>query len=437
MSTTATQAFTDAGAMNDNRTAEERVEGAMRAFAKSFGATVAWNMESCIHCGMCADACHFYIATEEAKYTPIWKAEMFKRAFRRESGAFAPFFKMLNLKKKVTLKDLEEWQELLFDSCNLCGRCSLICPMGLEVAELIEIGRRGMYEAGLAPKELAERAALQAATGVPEAVDKPYGELLKEIGVKHDVQIPLDKDRADILVCAPRNDLNINPSAVAAMAKVLNKLGANYTFRSDAIVAENYGYYAGSSGLQKTIAKRVVDQAKKIGASMVLVPECGHAYYSLRWQAAELLGETLPFKVRHVTEYLAEQVASGKLKLNRVDGTPTAFHDPCQLVRKGGVMDAPRTLMEALGVNLKEMYNHQGYSFCCGGGGGMNDIERTRPLRLRAQEIKLREVDDTGAKRFLTSCSDCRVAFDDAGEHFNWDKKTESLVELVADNIKE
>ena len=100
-------------------------------------------------------------------------------------------------------------------------------------------------------------------------------------------------------------------------------------------------------------------------------------------------------------------------------------------------MDAPRTLMEELGVNLKEMYNHQGYSFCCAGGGGMNDIERSRPLRLKAQEIKLREVDDTGAKRFLTSCSDCRVAFDDAGEHFNWDKKTESLVELVADNIKE
>ncbi len=437
MSTTATQAFAGGSAAADNRTAEQRVEGAMSAFAKHFGATVAWNMESCIHCGMCADACHFYIATEDPKYTPIWKAELFKRAYRRESGAFAPVFKLLGLKKKVELKDLEEWQELLFDSCNLCGRCSLICPMGLEVAELIEIGRRGMYEAGLAPKALAERAALQAQTGAPEAVEKPYAELLKEIGIKHDVPITLDKSKAEIMVCAPRNDLNRNPEAVVAMVRILNQLGADYTFRSDAIVAENYGYYAGSSGLQKTIAKRVVDQAKKIGASLVLVPECGHAYYTLRWQAAELMGETLPFKVLHVSEYLADQVVAGKLKLNQIDGTPTAFHDPCQLVRKGGVMDAPRTLMAALGVNLKEMYNHQGYSFCCAGGGGMNDIERSRPLRLKAQEIKLREVDDTGARRFLTSCSDCRVAFDDAGEHFNWDKKTESLVQLVADNIKE
>ena len=437
MSTTATEAFAPTGANPDNRTGQQRVEAAMQSFAKDFGATVALNMESCIHCGMCADACHYYIATEDPKYTPIWKAEIFKRAFRRESGAFAPFFKLLGLKKKVTAEDLEEWQELLYDSCNLCGRCSLICPMGLEVAELIEIGRRGMADAGLAPPALAERARLQAETGVPEATDKPYAELLKEIGEKFGVDIPLDKSKAAIMVCAPRNDLNRNPSAVAAMAGILNKLGADYTFRSDAIVAENYGYYAGSRSLQKKIAKRVVDQAKKIGASLLLVPECGHAYYSLRWQAAELLGETLPFKVRHVTEYLAEQVAEGKLKLNKVDGLPTAFHDPCQLVRKGGVMDAPRTLMEALGVNLKEMYNHQGYSFCCAGGGGTNDIERSRPLRLKAQEIKLREVDDTGAKRFLTSCSDCRVAFDDAGEHFNWDKKTESLVELVADNIKE
>src|SRR6056297_3270010 len=435
--TTASQNFSRQGASGADLSPSEREENAMQAFAQNFGAYAALNLEACIHCGMCADACHFYIATEDPKYTPILKAEPFKQAYRRESGAFAPFFKLLGLKKKVTADQLEEWQELLFDSCSQCGRCSLICPMGIEVAEMIEIGRRGMAAAGLAPKPLMDRARHQAETGQPEESDRPYAEVLQDIAREHDLNVALDKDKADILVCLPRTDLEQNPESVAAMIKIFNKLGAAYTFRSDALIAENYGYYAGSRGLQKRITKRITDAARKLGAKLVIVPECGHAYTALRWQAAEILGEELPFRVRHVTEFLAEQLEAGKLKLSKVNGDTFAFHDPCQLVRKGGVMDAPRQLMDAMGVNLREMHNKKGFSFCCGGGGGVNDLDSARELRSRAQQLKLREIDDTGAKRFLTSCSDCRVSFNEAGEHYDWNKKTESLIELVATQIKE
>ena len=435
--TTATEPLRRTSPSDAKLSPSEREERAMQSFAQHFGAYAALNLESCIHCGICADACHFYIATEDPKYTPILKAEPFKQAFKRESGAFAPFFKLLGLKKKVTADQLEQWQELLYDSCNMCGRCSLICPMGIEVAEMIEIGRRGMAAAGLAPKPLMDRAKHQAETGQPEESDKPYSEVLQEIGREHDLDVPLDKDKADILVCLPRTDLEQNPESVAAMLKIFNKLGADYTFRSDALIAENYGYYAGSRGLQKRITKRITDAAKKLGASLVIVPECGHAYTALRWQAAEILGEELPFRVRHVTEYLADQLEAGKLKLSRLNGETFAFHDPCQLVRKGGVVDAPRQLMDAMGMNLLEMHNKKGFSFCCGGGGGVNDLDSARELRSRAQQLKLREIDDTGAKRFLTTCSDCRVSFNEAGENQDWNKKTESLIELVATQIKE
>ncbi|MFO7763839.1 MAG: (Fe-S)-binding protein [Wenzhouxiangellaceae bacterium] len=434
---TATQNFSGAPAAEERLSPTDREERAMSEFAHHFGAYTATNLESCIHCGMCADACHFYIATGDPKYTPILKAEPFKQAYRRESGAFAPFYKLLGLKKKVTVEQLEEWQELLFDSCSQCGRCSLICPMGIEVAEMIEIGRRGMAAAGLAPKALMDRARHQAETGQPEESEKPYPEVLREIGNEYGLEVPLDKDKADILVCLPRTDLDQNPESVAAMIKIFDQLGANYTFRSDALIAENYGYYAGSRGLQKRITGRITDAAKNLGASLVIVPECGHAYTALRWQAAEILGEELPFRVRHVTEFLAEQLEAGKLKLSKLNGDTFAFHDPCQLVRKGGIMDAPRQLMDAMGVDLREMHNKKGFSFCCGGGGGVNDLESAKDLRNRSQTMKLREIDDTGAKRFLTSCSDCRVSFNEAGENQDWNKKTESLIELVATQIKE
>jgi Fe-S oxidoreductase len=417
------------------RTPESRVVGAMRGFAQEIGALSAFRLESCIHCGICADSCHFYIATEDPQYTPIWKVEPFKQAYKREAGAFAPLFRLLGLKREVTADQLANWQHLLFDSCNMCGRCSLICPMGIDIAALIEQARHAMFEAGLAPKELYQKAAHQQATGQPEVSAEPYREQLLAIGTRFGVEIPLDEPEAELMLCVPRTDIEHYPKAVAALARVMRHLGVSHTFRSDGLVAENYGYFAGGKAWQRDISGRLIEQAIACKAKVLIVPECGHAYSALRWEAADLYGEPLPFKVRSVTEFLAEELQAGRLKLGAASTGTTTFHDPCQLVRKGGVNDAPRALMKAMGVDLHELKNHGGFTFCCGGGGGVLDIERAAPLRYRTMENKLREIDDTGAQTFLTTCSDCRRTFDDAQAHFNWEKSPHSLLELVADNL--
>jgi Fe-S oxidoreductase len=417
------------------RTPEARVFGAMRGFAQEIGALSAFRLESCIHCGICADGCHFYIATEDPQYTPIWKVEPFKQAYKRESSAFAPLFRLFGLKREVTADQLAQWQHLLFDSCNMCGRCSLICPMGIDVAALIEQARHAMFEAGLAPQELYRKAAHQQRTGQPEASAEPYRDKLLAIGTQFGVAIPLDEPEAELMLCVPRTDIEHYPKAVAALARVMRHLGVSHTFRSDGLVAENYGYFAGGKAWQRDISLRLINQAIACKAKVLIVPECGHAYSALRWEAADLYGKPLPFRVRSVTEYLAEELLAGRLKLGAAGGGVTTFHDPCQLVRKGGINDAPRALMKAMGIDLHELKNHGGFSFCCGGGGGVLDIERAAPLRYRTMENKLREIDDTGAQTFLTSCSDCRRTFDDAQTHFNSEKTPHSLLELVADNM--
>jgi Fe-S oxidoreductase len=423
-------------AAGEARTPQDRVAGAMSGFAQEIGALSAFRLESCIHCGICADACHFYIATEDPQYTPIWKVEPFKQAYKRESSAFAPLFRLLGLKREVTADQLEQWQHLLFDSCNMCGRCSLICPMGIDVAALIEQARHAMFDAGLAPKELYEKAAHQRLTGQPEVSTEPYRDQLLEIGVRFGVDMPLDQTDVDIMLCVPRTDIEHYPSAVAALARVMQHLGVSCTFRSDALLAENYGYYAGGKEWQREISRRLIEQAIACRAKILLVPECGHAYAALRWEAAELYGKPLPFRVLKATEYLAAELEAGRLKLGAAAIGATTFQDPCESARKGGVIEAPRALMKAMGVDLHEMKNHGGFSFCCGGGGGVLDIERAAPLRYRTMENKLREIDDTGAKTFLTSCSDCRRTFDDAQAHFTWNKTPQSLLELVAANLE-
>jgi len=416
----------------------DSVRDAMRSFGREFGALAALRLESCIHCGMCADACHFYIATEDPRYTPVWKAEPFKQAYKRESGPFAPFFRWFGLKHKVTAEELEEWQHLVYDSCNLCGRCSLMCPMGIDVASLIEEAREGMFEAGLAPAELYRRAKSQRETGSPYPTETSWVDQLRAIGEKHGIAIPMDRDRADVMLCVSGIDIENYPGQVVALARVLEHLGVSWTLRSAALLAENYPYLAGSRKWERDVIKRLVDEAGACGAGTVIIPECGHGYGALRWQGAELLGEELPFRAMDISEYLAEQLHAGRLRLRKGGGEASVtFHDPCEIGRKGGVMDAPRELLEAMDVELRELEDNRGFTFCCGGGGGVMFLEGANKLRYRAMEAKLREIDDTGADQLMTTCAGCRYTFDDARAHFNWDKSPHSLLELVAQHLEE
>jgi Fe-S oxidoreductase len=420
----------------DAETRNSRVAGAMKGFSQEIGALSAFRLESCIHCGMCADACHYYIATEDPQYTPIWKVEPFKQAYKREASAFAPLFRWFGFKRAVTADQLAHWQHLLFDSCNLCGRCSLICPMGIDVASLIEQARHAMFDAGLAPEELHAKAEHQQRTGQPEASLEPYRDQLLAIGEKYAVSLPLDATDVEVMLCVPRTDIEHYPAAVAALGRVMQHLGVSHTFRSDALVAENYGYYSGGQDWQRTISLRLIEQAIACRAKVLLIPECGHAYTALRWEAADLYGKALPFKVMAVTEYLALALRGGSLKLGKAAIGSVSFQDPCQLDRKGGVSAAPRALMQAMGVQLHEMENNRSFSFCCGGGGGVVDIERAAPLRYRTMEVKMREIDATESDSFLTGCSDCRHTFDDARRHFGWNKTPQSLLELVAQSLE-
>ncbi len=402
---------------------------AVRGFVKDFGRTAAVYLESCIHCGMCAEACHFHEVTGDPKYTPVWKLEPFKQAYKREYGPYAVFYRMLGLKPAVTTEELREWQHLLYDSCTVCGRCSLMCPMAIDIAGLIELARHGMARAGLAPAELAAAAAREPDAGA-------FRQLAERLAREHRVEIPLDKPKAEVLCTTSSMDIEHYPGAIVALARVMKHVGADWTFATEAFDARNHGAIAGDERRQRELTLRLVEAARARGAKTLIVPECGHGYGALRWMGAETYGKPLPFRVLHVSEFLAECVASKKLRLKPVAKTAT-FHDPCQVTRRGGAVDAPREVLAALGVRLQETFPTRGTNWCCGGGGGVVDIERAEPLRRRVFQLKMNQIDDTGAELPVTSCSTCRRSFDEGGAQGGWGKSMHGLLELVADNLSE
>jgi L-lactate utilization protein LutB len=51
---------------------------------------------------------------------------------------------LLGLNEKVTDAMLADWEELLYDSCTMCGRCSMVCPVGNDLQYMIRKSREGM-----------------------------------------------------------------------------------------------------------------------------------------------------------------------------------------------------------------------------------------------------------------------------------------------------
>ncbi|MBL8345666.1 MAG: (Fe-S)-binding protein [Rubrivivax sp.] len=427
---TAAPAFDKQGQLSD----QARVDAAMTSFVREFGVTAALHMESCVRCGLCAEACHFHIATGEAKYTPIYKLELFRRAYFREASPFAPVVRALGLVKKPTIAELEQWQELIYDSCTMCGRCTMVCPMGIDIAELVKEARHGMFKAGLIPERLAlmDRTARQ--WGSPATPGEDLPDILAEVAQEHGVAIPCDLPQADLLVTAAPAELGDHTKALAAAAKILNRIGVKWTMHQSGFDASNIGFNNGDLPLQERLTRALIDTAVRIGAKTVLLPECGHAYGAARWEAAKWYGAALPVHIVHMTEFLDEQIASGRIRVKSI-GASATFHDPCQIVRRGGLEAAARRVLAALGFELKELQDHGISGFCCGGGGGVVSNQRATPLRHKVFAMKQAQVEATGATRFVTSCGQCRITLEQGAKHAHWNRKVESLLELVADNL--
>jgi Fe-S oxidoreductase len=413
---------------------DERLRAAISSFVAEYGRTAALHLESCVHCGLCADACHFHIATGEAKYTPVHRLQPFKRAYQREASPWAALIRAFGLVKAPTVADLEQWQELIYDSCTMCGRCTLVCPMGIDIAELVKEARHGMFKAGLVPERLAlmDRTARQWGSPATPAEDLP--DILAEVAQQFGVPIPCDLAQADLLVTAAPAELVDHTKSLAAAAKVLNRIGIRWTMHQAGFDASNVGFNNGDLQLQEQLTRKLVDTALKIGAKTILLPECGHAYGAARWEAAKWYGQALPVRIIHMTEFLDEQLASDAIRVKPI-GASATFHDPCQIVRRGGLEAAARRVLRALGFELIELRDHGIQGFCCGGGGGVVSNQRAAPLRHQVFAMKREQVEASGAEHLVTSCGQCRITLEQGAKHSGWQKKTESLLELVADNL--
>jgi Fe-S oxidoreductase len=412
----------------------ERVERAKAAFMRKLDGRRAVDLDTCLHCGMCAEACPFYEATQNEKYAPVYKYRLLRRFYRREMSPMRWFFKPFT--RDISIEDLREWQHYVFDACTGCARCDMICPMGINVSTLIRVTREGLSAAGLAPNELAGMKREQDANNTFLGVNAERLRQLVDQLADDGVDIPLNKEQADYMLLTTAPEVLLFPDAVAANAKILNKSGVNWTMFTDAFEAANMGYITGDTPMMKRTLTRLVDKARDHNIKTVVVPESGHGYHVLRWLGANQIKDDLPFDVLSMPEFITREIGEGRIALKKqANGTSVTYHDPCRLGRKGGVMQEPRDILEEMGFELRETAAHGRENYCCGGGCGEFALSEASTLRQQAFELKKHEFQQAGADKVVTGCASCRFNLQSGAEQAGWQIPVTSLVETVAANL--
>ncbi|MGB5396575.1 MAG: (Fe-S)-binding protein, partial [Gammaproteobacteria bacterium] len=315
-------------------------------------------------------------------------------------------------------------------------RCTMVCPVGNDITYMIRKMREGMAASGNAPEGLIGASTRAIEIGSPMGVKFPALKAqAKHVQNDTGIEIPFDVEGAEYLVMMSSMEIMNYPEYLEAIAKIFKQAGKSWTISSEAFEATNSGIQIGVSDIARELVSRIVNAAEKLKVKTVISPECGHAYTAIRWDGANLMGKPFNFKVRHILEVLDEFRQQGLIKTEGMEDARLTFHDPCQLVRRGGVIEQPRNLLNMVASNFVEMNDSKIMNWCCGAGGGVSANEDADEIRLKAFDRKKSQLDELHVERVVTACANCRIQLEDGLEHNNMDLPVVGLTEMIAEHL--
>lgn len=414
------------------------VEKGIRSIKEQIDAPIASFFSSCVHCGLCAEACLFYTETGDPRYTPINKVEPMRRIWESEYTLLGRLKSMVGLSKRVDESTFEEWETLVYDGCSLCGRCSLVCPVGNDISGMIRKIREGFAAAGHAPEGLIGASTRAVEIGSPMGVKLPaVMAQIKHLENDTGLTAPIDQKGAEYMVLLSSMEIMNFPEYMEAIARIMRQAGKTWTIASKAFEATNSGIQIGVSDIARDLVQRVVDAAEELEVKTVISPECGHAFTAIRWDGANLIGRSYKFEVKHILEVLDEFVEQGLIKTEGKEDAKLTYHDPCQIARKGGIVRQPRNLLNRIATNFVEMQDAGEMNWCCSGGGGVSANERADDLKMTAFNRKKAQLQALGVDTLVTACANCRLTLEEGLEHNDMDIPVVGLTEMLAEYLVE
>ena len=372
-----------------------------------------WNQllgfDACVQCGKCEAACPAFAAGQPLNPKKLIQ-DMVVGLAGGTDAHFAgspypgkpvgehsggPHLPIVNLNGKALVDAETLW------SCTTCRACVEECPMMIEhVDAIVDMRRHLTLEKGATPNKGAEVLDNLIATDNPGGFN-PGGRL----NWAADLNLPLmsDKQNVDVLFWVGDGAFDMrNQRTLRAFVKVLK--AAKVDFAVLGLEERDSGDVARRLGDEATfqlLAKRNIATLAKYQFKRIVTCD-PHSFHVLKNEYGELGGR---YSVLHHSTYMDELISGQKLNLGTHKGGSVTYHDPCYLGRYNGEYEAPRAVLNAIGIEVKEMQRSGFRSRCCGGGGGapITDI----PGKQRIPDMRMVDIKETAAELVAVGCPQC------------------------------
>jgi len=401
------------------------------AYNWTFWQPLVHSLESCVKCQTCSGACPIYLSSGKQEiYRPTYRGEVLRRIINKYVKKGGSISSRLNGEEiDLNWPTVARLAELAY-RCTLCRRCAQWCPLGVDNALISrEIRKLFSQELGIAPKELHDFGTMQqlrkgSSTGMTPVAFRDSIEFMEEeieeiTGRR--IEMPIDKEGADILLLHNAGEFLSWPDNAEAFAIIFDALGISWTLSSDLAGYDsvNYGVWYDDVQLARIVLAHA-EVAKKLKVQKILIGECGHAHKTLLVVADRILTGELNIPRESALPLLEDAVCSGKIELDPSrNDFPITLHDPCNLVRLTGIVEPQRRILRRICPQFREMEPHGVENYCCGGGSGFAimssrnfpDWKMTISGRMKFQQVvdAFQDVEGSEAKKYVCApCSNCK-----------------------------
>lgn len=398
-------------------------------------------LNACVHCGLCAESCHYYRMDPQVENVPARKLDLIAQVFKRNFTTMGK----LGLQGKALDREMAKaWLDAVYGRCSLCGRCSLNCTIGIALPRIFRAARAAVTAMGLTPPDLQATVNNALRTGNNMAITKQdwvetvewlEEELQGETGDPL-AKLPMDKQGAKYLFTVNPREPKFFPLSLQASAKVFWAAKEDWTLASDGWDLTNYGLFNCDDKEAGAITQNLVDAMERLGCETLVIGECGHGFASARWEGPEWLGKSYPFKVISFLELMEDYLKAGRIHVDPGHHTlPVTLHDPCNLVRHGGIIEPQRNVLRQTVSNFQEMVPNRAENFCCGGGGGQLAMAAYKERRIRSGGMKAQQIKDSGARIVVAPCHNCIDQLSELNKEYKLNVQIKTVAELVADAL--
>lgn len=414
--------------------------------AKKFGVEkpidFKWNQllsfDACVECGRCENNCPAFAAGQPLNPKKLIQDMVIGMAGGDDAkfaGSPYPGIKVGTHKGGaiIPIVDLLVESDTLW-SCTTCRACVDACPMMIEhVDAIVDMRRFETMEKGKTPGKGSEILENLNATDNPNGfapssrMNWAADQNLTLFGHNADKQ---EVTEADVLLWIGDAAFDMrNQRTLRAIIKLLRAANVDFAVLGDAeFDSGDLARRLGDEATFQRLANSNIATMNQYTFNTIVTAD-PHAFHCLKNEYVDFGGN---YNVVHHTGFFAELVTLQKLKLDNSKELALTYHDPCYLGRYNGEYDAPRFLLESMGIKIKEMDRSKSTARCCGGGGGapVTDI----PGKQRIPDMRMADVVETKAEIVAVACPQCNLMLEGVVEPR---PEVKDIAELMLDALIE